>query len=216
VKRQRPVRHALPLALLALALAGCASSPEERFYTLAATASAPARVGTAAAGYSVAVGPVTIPAIVDRPQMVLRTGANRVLLAEQSRWAEPLKDSIPRAIAGNLAQLLDDGQVSAYHQGLSSEADYQVEIDVQRFESAQGDAATIDVLWAVRAEGRTRKAGRSLVREPAGGTSIDALVAAHGRALLAVSRDIAVAIREAAASPPRHPSAATSKQTPQD
>jgi uncharacterized lipoprotein YmbA len=202
VSRQNPARHALPrvlLILLVLALAACASSPEERFYTLGATASSPARVGNAAAGYSVAVGPVTVPALVDRPQMVLRTGANRVLLAEQSRWAEPLKDSIPRVIAGNLAQLLDDGQVSAYPQGLSSDAGYQVEIDVQRFESAQGDAATIEVLWAVRAAGETRKTGRSVVREPAGGASLDALVAAHGRALLAVSRDIAAAIREAAA-----------------
>lgn len=206
MRRKKPAPHALPLALLALALAGCASSPEEHFYTLGATASAPARIGTAAADYSVAVGPVTIPAIVDRPQMVLRTGANRVLLAEQSRWAEPLKDSIPRVIAGNLAQLLDDGRVSAYPQGMSSDADYQVEIDVQRFESAQGDAATIDVLWAVGAGGRTRKAGRSLVREPAGGTGFDALAAAHERALQAVSRDIAAAIREAA----------TGEQTPRD
>jgi uncharacterized lipoprotein YmbA len=210
VSRQNPARHALPRVLpilLVLALAACASSPEERFYTLGATASSPARVGNAAAGYSVAVGPVTVPALVDRPQMVLRTGANRVLLAEQSRWAEPLKDSIPRVIAGNLAQLLDDGQVSAYPQGLSSDAGYQVEIDVQRFESAQGDAATIEVLWAVRAAGETRKAGRSVVREPAGGASLDALVAAHGRALLAVSREIAAAIREAAASSPWRPPA---------
>jgi uncharacterized lipoprotein YmbA len=133
--------------------------------------------------------------------MVLRIGANRVQLAEQSRWAEPLKDSIPRVIAGNLAQLLHDDRVYAYPQSLSHDADYQVEIDVQGFESAPGDAATIDVLWAVRTGGATRKAGRSLVREPVADGSHDALVAAHERALLAVSRDIAAAIREAAALP---------------
>jgi uncharacterized lipoprotein YmbA len=186
---------------LLLALAGCGSSPKERFYTLG-TGGVPERGQGAVAAYSVAVGPVTVPAIVDRPQIVLRTGANRVMLAEQSRWAEPLAESIPRVIAGNLAQLLHDAQVSAYPQAMSTSADVRVQLDVQRFESAQGDAATIDVLWAVRTEGATRKVGRSLVREPVQGSDNDALVAAHERALLAVSRDIAAAIREAASAPP--------------
>jgi len=39
------------------------------------------------------------------------------------------------------------------------------------------------------------KTGQSAVREPAGGPGYDALVAAHVRALAAVSRDIAAAIR---------------------
>jgi hypothetical protein len=119
---------------LLFALAGCGISPKERFYTLGAGA-APARV-EASASYSIAVGPVTIPAIVDRPQLVLRTGANRVMLAEQSRWAEPLKDSIARVIAGDLAQLLHDARVSAHPQGMTNEVDYRVLIDVQRFESS--------------------------------------------------------------------------------
>jgi uncharacterized lipoprotein YmbA len=56
--------------------------------------------------YRVGVGPVTVPAAVDRPQIVLRVDANRVALQEQSRWAEPLKESIPRVVASNLAVLL--------------------------------------------------------------------------------------------------------------
>jgi uncharacterized lipoprotein YmbA len=160
----------------------------------------PGQLQAPATAYRIAVGPITVPAIVDRPQMVLRVGPNRVQLAEQSRWAEPLKDSIARAIAGNLAQLLHDDQVSAFPQGLSYDADYQVQIDVQEFESAPGDAATIGVLWAVRAPGAPRKEGRSLVREPVAVGDYDALVRAHNRALLSVSRDIAAAVRDAAAS----------------
>lgn len=201
MRRQRQGRHPTSsvLALPFLVLAGCASSPPEHFYTLGPEP-VPGQLQAPATAYRIAVGPITVPAIVDRPQMVLRVGPNRVQLAEQSRWAEPLKDSIARAIAGNLAQLLHDDQVSAFPQGLSYDADYQVQIDVQEFESAPGDAATIGVLWAVRAPGAPRKEGRSLVREPVAVGDYDALVRAHNRALLSVSRDIAAAVRDAAAS----------------
>jgi uncharacterized lipoprotein YmbA len=176
-------------------LAGCGSPLKERFYMLNASG-VPEGIASRPS-YSVAVGPATIPAVVDRPQIVLRTGANRVTPAEESRWAEPLKDSIPRVIAGNLASLLGGAQVAAYPQSAAAVADYRVLLDVQRFDSALGDAATLEVLWTVTAaSGGAAIARRSLVREPAGGTDYDALVAAHNRALAAVSRDIAAAIRE--------------------
>jgi uncharacterized lipoprotein YmbA len=180
-------------------VAGCASAPPERFYALGA-AEPLHRVQSAGYAFSVAVGPVTVPAIVDRPQMVLRTGRNRVLLAEQSRWAEPLKDGIARVVAANLAQLLGKARVSVSSQGMGDDAGYRVSIDVQRFESAPGEAATLDVLWAVRIAGRTLSAGRSSIREPVDGGGDEALVAAHERALAAISRDIAAALREAGAS----------------
>jgi len=68
-------------------------------------------------------------------------------------------------------------------------------IDLQRFDSTLGDAATLDVLWTVRLAGSGKlRGGRSAVREAAGVDGYDALVAAHARALASVSRDIAQAI----------------------
>jgi uncharacterized lipoprotein YmbA len=197
VSRRRGARQTLPAAVLLLlaALAGCASPTPERFYMLAA-GSPQQRVQFAGAACSVAVGPVTVPAMVDRPQMVMRTGPNRVMITEQSRWAEPLKDGIARAVAADLAQLLGKAWVSAYSQETVLDADYRVPIDVQRFESAPGVAATIDVLWAVRASGHTLRSGRSVIREPVERGGEEALVAAHERALAALSRDIAAALRE--------------------
>jgi uncharacterized lipoprotein YmbA len=185
--------------LLALVLAGCASSPKERFYTLSSGAvrQPAAPPGAYPAAYRVAVGPVTVPALVDRPQMVLRDGAHRVTLAEQSRWAEPLKDSIERVVAGNLDLLLDGARVAAASQGAAAAACYRVLLDVQRFDSALGEAATLEVLWTVRAaDDSVAAAGRSAIREPAGGPGYDALVAAHDRALVALSREIAAAMRQ--------------------
>jgi uncharacterized lipoprotein YmbA len=176
-------------------LAGCASPLKERFYMLSASPMpAPAPGGLS---YRVEVGPVTVPAAVDRPQIVLRTDANRVALQEQSRWAEPLKESIPRVVASNLAALLGDVQVAADAQDAAVDADCQVKIDIQRFDSVLGEAATLEVLWRVSlASGGTATNGRFLIREPARGQGYDALVAAHSRALAALSQDIAADIRK--------------------
>jgi uncharacterized lipoprotein YmbA len=168
--------------------AGCAS-PTPQFYTLSANgAAAPATP----AAYSVSVGPVGVPEIVDRPQFVVRLAANQVELAERARWAEPLKVAIPRVIADNLVQTLADARVSAS----STDSDYKVLVDIQRFESVRGDAVTIDALWSVRPpKGAAARAGRSVVREPVIGKDYDGLAAAHSKALAALSDEIAQAIR---------------------
>jgi uncharacterized lipoprotein YmbA len=192
-------RTLLTAPLLAvLALCGCGTSPTTNFYTLG-QAAAPARNGTPAS-YSVAIGAVTLPQAVDRPQIVTRTGENQVAFDDFERWAGPLKDEIARAIAGNLTQLLEGASVFSYPQSSSVQADYKVLVDVQRFDSTLGDSSSIEVLWQVRpAKGESRN-GRSTVRETAGGAGYEALVSAHSRALAAVSRDIANALRAASAS----------------
>jgi len=180
--------------LAAAALSGCASSPKSHFYTLSSGAAL--ERSNAKAQYSVAIGPVTVPDIVDRPQIVTNIAANQVQIAEQARWAGPLKSQISLVIAANLMQLLDGAYVYVYPQNVSPNSDYQVLVEVQRFDSTLGDAVTVEALWAVRpAQGGAAKNGRSAVREPTNGNSYDALVAAYSRALTAVSRDIAEAIR---------------------
>lgn len=188
-------KSALIAALLAFpVLAGCGSSPKSTFYTLssgAAPAPAPATVPL-----SVAIAAVTVPDIVDRPQFVVRVAANQVTINEFARWAAPLKDEIPRVIADNLTQLLNGARVATHPQGGDADTDYLLAIGVQRFDSALGDAATIEVLWTVLPpKGGAPRTGRSVVREPAGAAGYDALVAAHSRALARVSADIAGAIR---------------------
>lgn len=183
---------ALPALLLAaVVLAGCSSPPKANFYTLS-PAAAPARAD-AKALYSVAIGAVAVPESLDRPQMVVRTGANQVTIAEFERWAGPLKSEIALAIAANLKPLLGGASVFIYPQGAN--ADVNVSVDVQRFDSVLGDAATVEVLWQVRTAKGAPKSGRSMMREAANGAGYEAVVAAHGRALAAVSRDIAAAIR---------------------
>jgi uncharacterized lipoprotein YmbA len=155
------------------------------------------------AAYSIAVGPITLPEVVDRPQFVLRAGPNEISIVELHRWAGPLRSEIPRVIADNLAADLNVKRVSAYPQSAGENATYRVLVDIQRFDSTMGESVTIDALWTVkRVSDGLLRTGRSTARESSSGGGYDAVVAAHSRALATISREIAEAIRSAASTPP--------------
>ena len=180
---------------LAVLCAGC-SSPPSHLYTLSAGATAAATPNAALSDVSILVGPVSIPAIVDPPQIVVSKGPNQVSRDEFNRWASPLQNNISRVVADDLASMLGTSRVSLSQQPLNADADYRVAIDVQAFESVPGEAATLSAIWIVRRtkDGKTQT-GRTAVREPTTGQGYDALAAAHSRALARLSQDIADAIR---------------------
>ena len=131
-----------------------------------------------------AVGPVSVPAAVDRPQIVVTVGPNQVRLDEFNRWDAPLQNTIARVVAENLVALLGTPRVTLSPQTLSAAADYRAVIEVQRFESALGDAATLDAVWTVtRTKDGRSQTGRTTAREAAPERSYDALAAAHSRAV---------------------------------
>ena len=181
---------ALPLFLSACSLGG--SSPEPRLFTLASEA--PPSAAASAAAYLVVIGPVTIPEVVDRPQIVTRAAGNRVELAENSRWAAPLKTEIPRVLADHIARLLPNARTATSDQRGAGAPDFRVLLDVQRFESSS-DGATIQASWTIRPkEGAPVITGRSVLNEAAG-AGYEAIVAAHSRALERLAGEIAAAIR---------------------
>jgi uncharacterized lipoprotein YmbA len=170
--------------LLVLVLAACATPPRETFFTL----NAPEPPAAAADAPSVALAPVTIPDMVDRPQIVVRLGPNQVQIVELARWAEPLKTAIARVVAANLAVALG-ARLAPSRNG---DADYRVALDVQRFESP-ADAVLIEALWTVTSKDGKRS-GRSVVREKIAVKDYSSLAAAHSAALASLSREIAAAI----------------------
>ncbi len=178
---------------VAAVLAGCSRSPRVNYYVLEPIAKAEVAV-LAQNAPTVAIAPITLPEMVDRPQMVVRADGSRVEILEMHRWAEPLKSRIPRLLAENLSRLLGSAQVSAYSRNAASEADYRIFVDIPRFEST-ADSVTIDATWTIRRPVQGfQKTGRSHVDEPRGGEGYGSLVSAYNRALAAVSRDIALAI----------------------
>jgi uncharacterized protein len=177
---------------MAALLAGCTRSPRIHYYVLEPVARADG-ASFAQNAPTVAIAPLTLPEMVDRPQMVVRADGARVEILETHRWAEPLKSSIPRLLASNLSRLLGSARVSVHPQNGAGEADYRVFVDIPRFESTVG-SVTVEAVWTIRRPVQGfEKSGRSQVSEPRG-EGYESLVAAYNRALAAVSRDMAQAI----------------------
>ncbi len=197
----RALRVRLVVAVAAAALlAGCAGSPASRYYTLASPVPSGSTGASSSAGPAVSVGPVTIPALVDRPEIVVTVGRNEVWLDEYHRWAAPLADAIGLALVGQLAALLPSPQVTLLSQSPGGPTGARVAIEVQRFDSVPGSHALLDAAFTVHdtVTGRTTT-GRTTVREPVREPGYDALAAAHSRALARLAADITTAIRDVSA-----------------
>ena len=194
-------------ALLWLAVpAGCGRSPATQFYALTPvpatrTATAPASTLAPAVG----VRAVELPAELDRPQIVTRTGTNTVTIAEFDRWSAPLRDIIARLIAENLAAQLPADRVAVYPWMPGDSVDQEVTVEITRFEGRLGGPCVLEAGWRVAATGGRagRVTGRTSVTETAG-ADYSSLVATTSRLVGRLSADIATAIRSSVAARPQN------------
>jgi hypothetical protein len=192
----------LACAAVALLLTGCLLGPgttrTTRLFVLNATAT-PAGSSDDASDLRLGIGRILLPEFLNRPQIVTRTGGNRVRMADFSQWAEPLEKGIPRVLSENLARLTGTDQVSVYPWPTQIEVDLMVEIAVIRFEGDTDGEVSLVARWRlIRADGsEALPLQGSSYADSAADRSTEAMVAAMSRTLAAMSRDIAAAIATA-------------------
>ena len=123
------------LLTLAALLTNCARTQPVTFYQLSAIEADQMAASAQPIGETViGIGPVRLPEFLDRPQIVIRAGANRVQLIEGHRWAEPLAEGIPRTLRENLAAQLGTERILYYPWNQKSGVDLQILVEILRFE----------------------------------------------------------------------------------
>lgn len=194
----------LVLGLFLTVAAGCASSPPSRFYTLSPLETPKPATSdlSQAARIIVAVGPVTIPDYMDRPQIVTRSGRNEVVVNEFDRWAGSIEDDISRVLTEDLSSTLPADLFNVVRWAPSTQTDlqigYRVTIDVTRIELSPEGPVSLKVQWTVVNE-KTKSliiAREADISETSGGHSFAGMVAALSRALATLNSDISGAIRD--------------------
>ena len=191
--------RAVAPGLLLVTFMACASNAPSRFYVLSSltgTGGEP-EMASDKRQLTIGIGPVELPAYLDRQQIVTRVSPNELHLAGFDEWAEPLKDNLTRVLVENLSVLLSKDLFTIFHFRDPEPIDYQVGVEVMRFDGSLAGDASLLVRWTIFGEEDkklllTRK---SSFKEATGGPGYEALVAAQSKTVEALALEIAGAIK---------------------
>jgi uncharacterized protein len=189
-------RRLLAICLwLAAALPGCSTtSTPARFHTLLPAADAATPAARVAPNVRVELTAVTLPAQVDVPQIVVRLPDDSMRALEHERWIAPLADEMRAALALRIDAALANAPAAT-----NTTAPWRVALDVQRFDSTLGGAASLQATWSLQQQGSATLLRCQITDRQAVADGPVALVAAHRAMLERLGDVIARALRSAAA-----------------
>jgi uncharacterized lipoprotein YmbA len=184
------------LAVIAMLLLTTGCFPKTRsaqFYLLQPMSPTAAQVGKTDTTKSllIGLGPVDIPAYLDRPQIVTGGEGTQMHLNEFQRWAEPLRDNVTRVLAENLSQLLPNSHVLAFPWNRANPPDYQVEIQINRFHVDAAGHCELKANWTLLKHNKVVSQKPFSASSTVEGNDYDAKAGKLSLALAAFSRDIA-------------------------
>ncbi len=198
-------RWLMVLALCALSVAGCLSPrpDDSKFFVLSPVHGDPVGATSASSRQIlIGLGPVKLPEYLDRQEVVTRIAPNRLELSSVDRWAEPLDADFTRVLAQNLSTDLGTQRITFFPWYATTHVDYQVKVDVYRFESDKDGKVDLAAHWQILdGTGKLLIARDSTYSENAQAGSASDSAAAMSRALGKLSQDIAAAIQSAPRSP---------------
>ena len=178
---------------VALLVTGClGGSPSPEFYRLS-----PIAVGASPVAprpeLGIAVGAIEFPRYLDRPEIMTRDGAHRLVAASAQRWGGSLRSEVQRVLADDLAALLGTSRISVYPVEPRFPVAWRVLLDVRSFEGVPGESVVLRARWTLASgtDGRAVAVEESVVEEKVGSDTWDAYAAAHSAALGVVTRQIA-------------------------
>ena len=178
----------LGVVAAAMILGACSSAQLPRFHSLTpAPAAAGVAKATAAGTLAWEVLPVTLPPGFDQAQWVVRSVDGSLVVLEQERWVGPLADEMRAAVSTRLVEMLGPPAAGAAKP-------WQIGIEVQRFESAPGREALIDVVWSIASDTATLRCRAEFVDAVAADGYL-ALAAGHRNSVARLARAIAEALK---------------------
>lgn len=184
----------LPISVCIL-LSSCISTPPTQFYVLE-----PLNEHTSSTSTDqkrrIGIGPVSLPTLLERKQIVTRIPDNSVQIAEFHQWATPLKDNVAQVLTHNLAILQADDLIRTYPWTAYGNVDYRIIIDITRFDTRPGQSVNLEANWAIMNEKdhSLLSNGHSKIERPLQDPSYPATVKALNKILGEFSRELSLAL----------------------
>lgn len=134
------------LLWLILLLSACGTSPKTNFYLLSADN---AMEGNTPDEVSIGVWKVSLPELIDRPEIVTRTGPYTIDLADFHRWAGGLRSNINLLLANELSHNLKTGHVDISPWSSYRQFDYQIKVHVRKFDGSLGGESQLEGVYII-------------------------------------------------------------------
>ncbi|MCK9394642.1 MAG: PqiC family protein [Methylobacter sp.] len=177
-------------------LSACLSTPPTDFYVLEPLSEPPPLSTATEKKRQIGIGPVSIPALLERKQIVTRLPDNSVKIAEFHQWASPLKDNVAQVLTHNLATLQADDLIRAYPWSAYGTVDYRIIIDIIRFDTHPEKTVNFEARWAIMNEKNHTLVsnGHSKIEHKLDAPSYPSAVKALSRVLSEFSQELSLAL----------------------
>ena len=139
----------------------------------------------------IGVGPVEIPRLLNRPQIISRKKSAEILMAEKHQWGGSYKEELVQALTDNFTNLLSTENIEQYPWKLSFKPTYHVRINIERFDGQLGKSITLKARWRLFKNNKEVVVKRSVITVATQGRSYGNYVQAQSQALAQLSTKIA-------------------------
>jgi uncharacterized protein len=184
------------VGLTAASLVACAgsSAPIQLYQMRAAPPVAVAATASPPTAVWQLVTPVRVPDYLDRDAVLVPQGQAGLQTLPGQRWAEPLRESVPRLLRADLAALLGEARVWSAPVPAGVVVTRQLRVELLALESnADRSAVVLRARWSISdPAGRTAPGVQTIMLNvPSASADVDSLVAAHRLALWRLAERIA-------------------------
>jgi uncharacterized lipoprotein YmbA len=194
--KTKPLLSCTLLAAMVVVFSSCmGTSPSSRFYTLTPL---PEKMGSGAGiadgALNLGIGPIRLAEYLRQPHLVTRAGDSQLKVADFDRWAGTFEDNFVQVVVENMSALLGTDHIYVYPFQAVLPVDYQIVLNVVRFDGELGKSASLVVRWSIlRGADKTPLViKRSSIDEPSDDSDYTALVGAQSRAVARLCREMAV------------------------
>ncbi len=183
----------LSVLLLVSLLSACGTSPKTNFYLLSSDSGIESDKN---GGAAIGLWKINLPELIDRPEIVTRTGPYTIELADFHRWAGSLVNNVSLLIAEELSHNLNTGYVTVSPWPSYRKLDYQIKVFIREFTGTLGGESKLEGAYIIL-NGKGNKKVLDVnfaLKEKINGKEYSDMVSAMSRLVIRLSAQISSAV----------------------
>ncbi len=93
------------------------------------------------------IGPVDIPRLLNRPQIIYRVNNNEVIISEHNQWAGSLQEEIQEVLIERIIEVSGSQRIMYYPWPSNLRPEFEARIRIDRLDGSPGKDVTLEVHW---------------------------------------------------------------------